>query len=250
MAKEFVVLRKFKNSLRMRRFGLTQKPAKEGEYSAEIDGQETVLGHSAFQTAWLAEKIANPAVIVELGAFDGGDVNRFHQAFPECRIIAVEADPVRVEIARKNLKNTPIQVVHSAACETDGPIDWFAAEVDGMANAQGSIFRHTESYKKRFPFVDQSTSPDQVDGRRLDSLMQELGVSEIDLLHMDIEGAENAAMRGMGGLRPKMIYLEMREKLFESGASFRDTEQLLESLGYVLVVDLRIDRLYFHKSLI
>jgi hypothetical protein len=67
---------------------------------------------------------------------------------------------------------------------------------------------------------------------------------------MDIEGAENTAMRGMGALRPKMIYLEMRKNLFVNGASIADTEQLLRDLGYVLAIDMRIDRLYLHKSLV
>ncbi len=242
------MLRALKNIQRMRRFGLVTKPAKEGVHSVIIDGKPTELGHSGFRTAWITEVIGTPKVIIELGAFDGGDVYRFQQEFPDCQVLAVEADPDRVEIVRNNLRGTNAQIVHAAVCETEGPIDWYSATVDGEANAQGSIFQHTERYKKNFDFVNQTTAPGQVSGRRLDKLCSEHGIEEIDLLHMDIEGAENAAMRGMGALRPKMIYLEVRKDLFENGASVADTEQLLHDLGYVLAIDMRVDRLYLHNS--
>jgi len=52
----------------------------------------------------LGEATGSPQVIVELGAFDGGDALRLQSAYPDCRIVTVEADPVRVEIVRNNLK--------------------------------------------------------------------------------------------------------------------------------------------------
>jgi hypothetical protein len=147
------VLRSLKNIQRMRRFGLVTKPVKEGGYSVEIDGKQIELGHSAFRTAWINEVIGTPEMIIELGAFDGGDVYRFQQEFPDCRVLAVEADPDRVEIVRNNLRDTRAEIVHAAVCEIEGPIDWYSATIKGEANAQGSIFLHTEHYRKSFQFV-------------------------------------------------------------------------------------------------
>ena len=227
--------------------GLKAPTRKESPYIARLNGQSVSLIGSAFQTAWLAEVTATPQVIVELGAFDGGDALRLQAAYPDCRVITVEADPARVEIVRNNLKDTAIEVVQAAICDKDGLIDWFSAEIGGETDGQGSIYKHTDFYKKSFPFVTQTDRPGQIAGLRFDSLCAAQNIAEVDLLHIDIEGAEFAALSGLGDIRPKMIYLEMQKKMFESGVTVKATELLLGMLGYELAIDLGTDRLYLHN---
>lgn len=241
------MLSKLLNYLHMRRQGLRSWPLKERMYPVEAGGRTHQVQHSKFNLNWPGELGVDPAVIVELGAFDGGDAWRFHRKFPKARMVTVEADPVRIGIVRDTLADTDVEVFNFAACDNDGPIDWYAAEIEGATNAQGSIFQHTEAYRERFPFVQQQDAI-QVPGKRFDTFCAEAGIDRIDLLHMDIEGAEIMVLRTLGAVRPKLIYLEWREGSFVGHEGGDSTAQLLEKMGYDLVADLGDDRLYRHRG--
>lgn len=234
------------NFLRARRWGLKSKPLKEGAFTVDIDGKPFDLAHSTFNTDWMAQLNIDTQTILELGSFDGGDGLRFANAFPKARIISVEADPDRFKIVQKTLEKSHAETIQSAICAVDGPIDWFTGSIDGASHAQGSVFKQSEKYKKKFPFVKQAEKPRQVDGIRLDSLCKKMGIAEIDFLHMDIEGAENLALQGLGDMRPKAVFLEMRDKLFVNAPSSDATDKLLRDMGYELVMHLGIDRFYVY----
>jgi len=228
-------------------WGITATPLREGEYYTHINGQEVKLSHSGFNTKWLKQLGIDPKVIVELGSFDGGDALRFARAFPNTRIITVEADPVRVNVVRNNLASTHVQVVNNAVCLENGPVPWFTSKIDGAVDGQGSLYQHSQMYKDKFPQVEQNASAVSVDGLRFDNLCDQNGVSNIDFMHMDIEGAEFGALSSMGGLRPKLIFMEMLPNYFENVRGSEDIETLLADYGYTLVARLSQDRLYIHK---
>lgn len=231
--------------MRGRRYGLRSRPLREAPFEIELGGGETArLVHSAFNPDWLGELGIVPEVIVDLGSFDGGDAARFKRAFPQARIITVEADPDRFAGMRARLAGQDIEPLNFAACASDEEIDWFAATIAGETHAQGSIYRHTDAYKKKFPFVEQA-APVKVPGRRFDSFAREAGLTRIDLLHMDIEGAEHTVLETLGDLRPRLIYMEWREGFFQGRAAGRQTEALLASTGYRLILQQKADRLYF-----
>jgi 2-O-methyltransferase len=232
------------NYFRAKKWGIQSKPLKEGVYSTEIDGETFNLAHSTFNTDWLPQLGIVPTTILELGSFDGGDGLRFTKDYNNCRVISVEADPERFKIVSRTLKESGAELIQTAVCAEDGPIDWFTATIDGKSQAQGSLFRQSSRYKKKFPFVKQVDSPASIEGTRIDSLCNRLDISDVDLLHMDIEGAEYEAIKGLGNVRPKAIFLEMRDKLFLSVPQSSETDKLLRSLGYKLVIHLGIDRFY------
>ena len=232
--------------LAMKRRGLRSPPLRERLYDAQAGDRLMSLQHSRFNTNWLKEIGISPSVIVELGSYDGGDALRFRQEFPQVRMVTVEADPVRIGLVRQHLEGAGIEVHNFAACDVDGPVDWFSADINGSVEAQGSMYRHSEAYRERFTHVNQSDTPIQVEGRRFDSFCAEAGLEHIDLLHMDIEGAELAVLRSMGPVRPTLIYLEWRENSFENHDGTDTTESLLKQLGYTLLADLGDDRLYRH----
>jgi FkbM family methyltransferase len=221
--------------------GLHQ-PTSETNYSAVILGKEIRFTHSRFNPAWLSSLGVEPQVILDIGSFDGGDAYRFSQAFPRARVLSVEADPYRFKYVSDRLVGTQVEVIHAAVCETDGTVDWFAA--DEGRDAQGSIYRHTDAYKQRFPQVKQATHSERVTSERLDTLCRTRGVGGVSLLHMDVEGAEYAALSGIGDLRPTLIWAELCDGRFEGAQSVANTRRLLKHLGYKPVIHLRHDSLY------
>jgi FkbM family methyltransferase len=233
--------------LRLLRWGITATPLREGEYDTEIEGAPIRLSHSGFNTKWFSQLNIEPKVVLELGSFDGGDALRFARAFPNTRIVTVEADPVRVEVVIKNLAHTHAEVVNNAVCLKDGPIDWYTSKIDGKVDGQGSLYQHSDEYKEKFPHIEQTTESVTVDGLRFDRLCELNNIDEIDFMHMDIEGAEFDALSSMGNIRPKLIFMEMLPNYFEKVEVGKAIEKLLASFGYTLVARLSQDRLYIHK---
>ena len=233
--------------LRLLRWGITATPLREGEYDTDIEGAPIRLSHSGFNTKWLSQLNIEPKVVLELGSFDGGDALRFARAFPNTRIVTVEADPVRVEVVIKNLAHTHAEVVNNAVCLKDGPIDWYTSKIDGKVDGQGSLYQHSDEYKEKFPHIEQTTESVTVNGLRFDRLCELNNIDEIDFMHMDIEGAEFDALSSMGNIRPKLIFMEMLPNYFEKVEGGKAIEKLLASFGYTLVARLSQDRLYIHK---
>ncbi len=228
--------------------GLYSKPLKESRYVAQVGGTARELSHSRFNCNWLSELGIVPRSIIDLGSYDGGDALRFAERFAPCRVITVEADPTRAELVRQHLAETRIEIENVAVCDNNGPVTWYSSKIDGKVDAQGSIYSHTDDYRQAYSFVEQTTCPDTLDGTRLDALCDRLGIDEVDLLHMDIEGAENAVIRGFGQLRPRAVFLETFDNRFVGSASVAETHELLTSLGYALKADLGTDRLYVHRN--
>ncbi|MFN3643864.1 MAG: FkbM family methyltransferase [Gemmobacter sp.] len=224
--------------------GLRAPPLDERMVTMDTPQGPRSLVRSAFNPAWLAEAGIAPGVIVDLGAFDGGDALRLARAFPAARVVTVEADPTRHALVAAMLEGTGVAVVHAAACETDGPVPWYPAAVGGVVDSQGSLYRRSARAQRMHGFVQQAATPVAVPGLRFDTLMARFGIGRVDLLHMDIEGAEGAVIRSLGPHRPAMIFTEARSGYFENGQSAGDTHRALRMLGYARAMRLGVDSLY------
>ncbi|HEU4557637.1 MAG TPA: FkbM family methyltransferase [Longimicrobium sp.] len=77
----------------------------------------------------------------------------------------------------------------------------------------------------------------EVAGRRVDGVLDEQGIGTVDLLKMDIEGAEDQALRGMeaglAGGRYRRLLVELHPGLHpRGGALLDDVAALLRKAGY------------------
>ena len=129
---------------------------------------------------------AEPRVVVDLGANIGVSVWWFAIAHPDARIFAVEPDPRAYALLERNtapLSN--VRTVRAAVGDRDGEMRFFTGEETWVS----STVRH-----------DQATEEIVVPGRTLDGLLDEWGVESIDLLKIDIEGAEYDVLRTSGVL--------------------------------------------------
>ena len=242
------MLNRIASRIKMRMNGLKSPHLRERMYQIDVNGTAHQVQHSRFNLNWLTEIGITPQVIVDLGSFDGGDAYRMHHAFPAARVITVEADPDRIDIVRASLDGSGVEIHNFAACDQNGPVEWYTATINGETNAQGSLFQHSDEYQKRFEFVKQADAPIRVDGKRFDTFCADADVTDIDLLHMDIEGAELSVLRSIGDARPTLIYLEWRENSFRDHDGTDSAATLLRDLGYTLLADLGDDRLYRHSA--
>jgi FkbM family methyltransferase len=124
--------------------------------------------------------------IVDAGANIGLTSLYFAQAFPECRILALEPDPDNFEILVQNIRSlkTRVECVRAAFWPVDEPLQMDPEPFrDGREWAR-AVRRLEEPARKgslgRVPVV----TPAEANAR--------LGGGGVDLLKMDIEGAEAA----------------------------------------------------------
>lgn len=120
--------------------------------------------------------IADPDVIVDLGANIGLALLDLRLRYPDARLIGIEPDPIAFNTLRLNTaSDANVQILPIAVGGTDGLRTFYSSPESVVSG-----FVQTRSFQKPIPVFTRS----------LDSLMQDMGLSEIDLLKIDVEGAE------------------------------------------------------------
>lgn len=182
---------------------------------------------SHFRLSWINQYlIKQPTVIFDIGSYNGAQAKVFKSSFEKARIIAIEADLNLFSKMKndKTLKN--IEMYNYAVCHKDGTINFH--HNTGKKRGSGSI---KEPSEKIFKFEGMSFSkPYEIPSIRIDTLCSELSISEIDIIHMDIQSAEYEAILGFGKVRPKMIFLEVSALNFYKQTS--QTSNILMEMEY------------------
>jgi FkbM family methyltransferase len=154
---------------------------------------------------------------------------------PTGRVVAIEADPRIHAILERNaaLNDLPqVRVVHAAAADESTLLaligfnehedHWGTSRIAGGTGGTGVSY--------------------EVPARSLDDLLDELGVNSVDLIKIDIEGAEGLALAGMSAGLDRGRYARILLELHPTLLAEHDTslaaivEGLLESgyLGWVI----------------
>ena len=130
---------------------------------------------------------------------------------------------------------TPVCTDYMATVPTE---DWFRFHPVGLWNVGGPTVFHYG------PFHRGADSGSITDGRvaatlvleckTVAAIMRELGHSRLDILKLDIEGAENAVVRDMlaNGILPRLLLVE-----FHSGAEDDQSHGALLDVGYRMLTD-------------
>jgi len=85
-----------------------------------------------------------------------------------------------------------------------------------------------------------------VPSTRLDTFCEGSGVSNIDILHMDIQAGEYNALVGLGKIRPNLIFLEVsleHGKYYHNDTKNKTCDKLME-MGYELKQKIAGDQLW------
>jgi FkbM family methyltransferase len=215
---------------------------------------------SSFQFHWLKEYLPGaPGVIIDAGTYDGADAARFKQEYPLARVLAFEACPDNFYAMKSRgwAVAQGVEIYQLALCDTDGTIA-FNSNSDlnfpGHFGQSGSILTPTDRIDQKWrggTGAIRFKAPRSVPASRLDTFCASHGIEAIDLLHMDVQGAESRVIDGMGEFRPKIIFLEIDETAEVSGylgATPRaELVNRLTSRGYEMKWCSVNDALYVHK---
>jgi len=119
-----------------------------------------------------------PRVIFDLGANAGFSTVDLALRFPRARIVAVEAEASNVHLLRMNVAELPqVEVVHAAVWPHPGRL----------------VLQDPGRDKWGFEVHEDGDGPvvGEVEAVTIPELMERAGVSRVDLLKVDIEGAEH-----------------------------------------------------------
>ncbi len=170
------------------------------------------------------------ATFVDVGAHLGSIIAAVAQHDPSVRIVAVEAIP---EKAERLLRKFPAVRVHACAVgDQDGEVPFF---VHIRQSGYSSLGRPEKEDREG------ALREIRVPLRRLDDLVEHSGV---DVVKIDVEGAELGVLRGATRLLAASRPVVMFESGEKKAAALRFTEpavwQLLTELGYTLHVPNRV----------
>lgn len=193
-----------------------------------------------FQFHWCEQYIPwKPSIIFDIGSYDGNAALQFKQRYPEAQVYAFEASPtVYSGFRQKEELRTQIVYTHLALSDSEGQTIFY--ESSGVNDCSGSILKSTH---KRDDMKFSAGVP--VPMTTLENFCRNNGVNFIDVIHMDVQGAEYKVMKGLGNLRPKMVFAETAEYENYDGSLTRDDlDNLMASLGYRVELRLQYDTLY------
>lgn len=182
--------------------------------------------------------VKRPKLVLDVGSRDGEQALRFRRRVPQATVVALEANRSNYEQMRQDagLSSASIQVHHLAATDHNGPVTFYELEQsDQQPWAKGA-----SSLYQRGADIDTGLAqvPVQVEGVRLDTFVEKLGVDGAIALWIDVEGAAATVLSGLGGVRHRVVALHVElepEALWKGQRTESDVLYELERLGFGVV---------------
>lgn len=163
------------------------------------------VAKSALQDGdYLEIDLEEPKIIIDLGANIGTSAIALHLRFPQAKIFAVEMEKSNFELLEQNVSRYPnIIAVNVAIAAHTG----LRVVFDRSTGPWGYTIAETENAK--------SELGEMVQARSLDSLVEEFRLETIDLLKIDIEGAEKELFEAGGRWLSitKVIIVELHDRI-------------------------------------
>lgn len=123
--------------------------------------------------------------IIDLGANIGLATLYFASAYPKARIVSVEAEASNFAMLRRNVeklvRQKRCQPIHAAAWSHEGSVVL-------------SSYEHGDH--ARYQFAEDYDGPQKVESVSMPTILQRSGFTQVDLLKIDIEGAEVQLFQG------------------------------------------------------
>ena len=174
-------------------------------------------------------KVANgrPGTFVELGALDGlrWSNTRVLEACYDWKGLLIEANPRNFELLQRSGRRA--KKIHSAIC-ADG-VGFAEVTVDGDAVA-GEVGVMTAAHVRKWTtrgLLTNRTTP--VPCTSLSHIMASAGVSRVDFLSLDVEGAEEEVLKHADLNAFELVLMEWKAE--QKGGRYREAEHLLLSAG-------------------
>jgi FkbM family methyltransferase len=178
-------------------------------------------------------------VAFDIGSRDGKQALELADAFPQARVFAVECNPDTLPILRQNIQSNPrVAAIECAVSDYCGDVTFHKIDreatitphADGNPGAS-SLFLAKPDYPQETYVQVPVTVPCQT----LDAICAEHGIDSIDIIWMDLQGAEVKAFDGFKHTmqRTRYIFVELTHREIYAGQPlFDEVNAYLEARGF------------------
>ena len=178
----------------------------------------------------------NELVIFDVGAYVGDITAMYKQMFPQSIIYCFEPFPDSFQKLNSLCRDASI-IAHQIAFSDKKGTTTFNTNVDLSCN---SLLTPTEGEFKCYSAKSIKDGEIQVKTNTLDNFCADVGISDIDILKLDVEGAEVKVLEGASRMLSKqavkLIYSEvMFIPHYTGGCLFHELTALLNKYGYSLL---------------
>jgi len=174
-------------------------------------GFQKVRGHTFYEKALVPK-----SVVVDLGACRG-DFSKYIASNYGCSVFAVEASPALfAEIEERPL----IRKYNYAIADNDGVATFFESTLETAGNIIGTK-------------PNSSGNTVEIKAMTLSSFLAEIGITEIDLLKIDIEGAEIQlfdTIQDEDILCAKQLTIEFHDSVTYPNVSTEDVKRIIKKI--------------------
>jgi len=144
-----------------------------------------------------------PKVILDIGSRDLEQSIEFKSIYPDARIIAFEANPEQYKICKQAAEGKGIEVYPYLLSDKE-------QEQHDFYITPGNIGASSMLKPYDVPFAsDKSWIKISIKSRRLDKVLEELGVSKVDIVWIDVQGAELKVLQGMNKYLDEVDFLHV-----------------------------------------
>ncbi len=195
---------------------------------AQIDRDDPLLNVRSF----FERHGVTPQLILDVGANRGTYADACLELFPSASVVCFEPTPdLHAALRAKYEGNPRVRIIPVAVTERDEAITFHVRSED----VWNSILASGDS-----GIAPGSVKQVQVQGETLDTVAARESMPAVDLLKLDIQGAELMALRGAQGLlaagRISMVQLEMNfQQLYAQQADLESVSRLMFRNGYWLM---------------
>lgn len=179
------------------------------------------------------------------------------QVYPSSIVYGFEADTTVFNTTVKNKKiaeTNGLYYLNKAVSDTNGAARFYPSLSwrDKEHRASGSICAPvvdpaTNTMLNSYHTMQFDMMGYEVETMRLDTFCAVEKITNIDYLHIDVQGAEDKVIRGMGELRPRYVYAETNlfgTALYETTTTLSDFDTMMTSLDYSIFDRTHSDTMY------
>jgi len=162
----------------------------------------------------------SPKIIFDIGSNTGVSVKFLRLKFPESLIFAFEPDPQVFKALELNAKDaTGVKTFNIAVTAKDGPIEFY---IHPKSPIVSSLYPRFSEQKKI-----------AVEGKSLSTILKDLSIDEIDLLKIDVEGAEGEIFSSFDTRKIKTMVGELHTDLAKM--SLHEFKQLFPAHEFTVI---------------
>lgn len=183
----------------------------------------------------LVEKLPPGSTVLDVGSYSAQDGLDIWKAMDDARVFCFECHPTHFKLCQATVADfRGITLVAKAVSDQDGPVTFLPIDPvkSKITTGASSLLRSTGDWAKHLPQNEL-----QVEGTRLDTWAREEGVSTVEAIWIDLQGAEVLALKGLGALLAgvQVIHIEVLfDTVYEGQNDFAAINTFLTEQGFSL----------------